>query len=54
VHATGAHAAGPVAFRRITDAILAGTIAVQAGRHVHGKLVITPGTTRGRASTSLM
>lgn len=59
VRATGAHAAGPDALRRITDAILAGRITVpiaasfpieqirdavtlQARRHVHGKIVITP------------
>lgn len=59
VRATGAIDATPDAMKRITDAILAGGIAVpiaarfpmeqirdavtlQAGRHVHGKIVITP------------
>ncbi len=55
VHATGGTDAEPGALDRITDAILAGKIAatfpieqtgeavaLQAGRHVHGKIVITP------------
>jgi NADPH:quinone reductase-like Zn-dependent oxidoreductase len=58
VRATGGSEAGPADLERITDAILAGRIAVpiaatfpieqirdavalQAGRHVHGKIVIT-------------
>ncbi|MEU8706872.1 NADP-dependent oxidoreductase [Streptomyces sp. NPDC048565] len=58
VRATGGSEAEPDALRRITDAILAGTltvpvaatfpveqtrdaVALQAGRHVHGKVVIT-------------
>ena len=58
VRPTGGADAGPDAMKRITDAILAGTITVpiaavfpieqirdavtmQAGRHVHGKIVVT-------------